>query len=231
MTGGLPSTIIADICFIGRTGGFVKKLSGFKKGHHTLPDAVNATTHAFLGKLCAGELAQEAETLFQAVRAALGYKRKEVALSVASPSAMLTAKNFTVEISYALEAGAPDRFAVVTILRDLKSEELARTAEFGRIFASRFTEISFALRQGARVEAVIDAIEALDGEGGLTVTYPSDYRDCVIAVEGVDAQVRCSGATLEVVFPRAGAPAELIDAFNAVREAFQISKALSGLIG
>ena len=69
-----------------------------------------------------------------------------------------------------------------------------------------------------------------DGDDGLAVTYPSDYRDCTIAVEGVDAVVRCTGATLEIVFSRAGGPAELIDAFIAVREAFRISKALSGLI-
>ena len=50
-------------------------------------------------------------------------------------------------------------------------------------------------------------------------------------IEGVDADVRCTGATLEVVFPRTGAPAELIDGFAAVREAFQISKALRALIG
>ena len=42
----------------------VKTLGGFKKGHHTVPDAVNATTNAFLGKLCAGELAADGETLF-----------------------------------------------------------------------------------------------------------------------------------------------------------------------
>ncbi|MEY4939616.1 MAG: hypothetical protein RIQ93_1351, partial [Verrucomicrobiota bacterium] len=88
-----------------------------------------------------------------------------------------------------------------------------------------------ALDKGAKVEAVIDVIEALDGEGGLAVNYPSDYRDCVIQVEGVDAEVRCTGATLEIVFPRAGAPVELIDGFAAVRGAFQISKILAGLIG
>jgi hypothetical protein len=36
---------------------------------------------------------------------------------------------------------------------------------------------------------------------------------------------------LEVVFPRAASPAELIAAFADVRDAFRISKALAGLIG
>ncbi len=226
----LPTSVIASIAFVGRGAGQVKLLPGFKKGHHTLPDAANAVTNAFLGKICETELAEEAEKMFQEVRSGLEYKRKDVSLTLTSPLAVLTAKDFVVEIFYALEERDPVRYAVTTTLRDLRDIDVARREAFGRIFAGKFAEISFALKKGARVEAVIDAIEALDGEGGLSVQYPSDYRDCTIRVEGVDAEVRCSGATLEVIFPRGAAPAELIDAFANVREAFQISKALKALI-
>lgn len=227
----LPSRVVASIAFVGRSGGQVKSLAGFRKGRHSLPDVSNATTNAFLGRICETELAEEAERLFQEARTALGYKRKDIALSVTTPLAVLTARDFTADIAYALDDKDPARFVVATTLREVKDAALARQDAFSRVFAGRFTEISFALKKGARVEAVIDAIEALDGEGGLRVSYPSDYQECVIGVEGVDAEVRCTGAALEVVFPRAGAPAELIDAFAAVREAFQISKALAGLIG
>jgi hypothetical protein len=47
----------------------------------------------------------------------------------------------------------------------------------------------------------------------------------------VEATVRCTGGALEVVFPRAGGPAELVDAFAEVRGAFQISMVLRTLIG
>jgi len=227
----LPSRIVASIAFVGRSSGQVKALAGFKQGRHTLPDAVNAVTNAFLGKICDAELGAEAERLFQDVRAGLGYKRKDITLSVASPLAVLTAKDFVVEILYSLEERDAARYAVTTTLREVREAELARREEFSRIFTGKFSEISFDLKKGARVEAVIDAIEALDGEGGLRVQYPSDYRDCVIQVKGVEAEVHCTGGTLEVVFPRGGAPVELIDAFTAVREAFQISKVLHGLIG
>jgi hypothetical protein len=230
MADELPSRVIASVAFVGRAGGQVKALGGFKKSHHTVPDAANAITNAFLGKICDTELADEAEKFFQEARAGLGYKRKDVALSVTSPLAVLTAKDFTLEIFYALEERDAARYAVTTTLRELRDAELAKREEFTRIFAGKFTEISFALKKGARVEAVIDAIEALDGEGGLSVRYPSDYSDCTIGVDGVDAEVRCTGAAIEVIFPRGCAPAELIEAFGAVREAFQISKALSGLI-
>ena len=195
MTGALPSSIIAGISFIGRSGGVVKTLGGFKKGHHTVPDAVNATTNAFLGKLCAGELAEDGETLFQSVRTGLGYKRKDVSLAVAGQSAVLAAKDFSVEIFYALEDGDASRYAVTTTLRELKNADLARTTEFAGVFAGRFSEISFGLKKGARVEAVIDAIEALDEEeaGGLRVSYPSDCSECEIVVAGVDARVWTRG--------------------------------------
>ena len=231
MTDELPSRVITSIAFIGRAGGPVKGLSGFKKGHHTLPDAANAVTNGFLGKICATELADEAERIFQEVRAGLDYKRKDIALTVTSPLAVLTARDFSLELAYALEEREPTQYAVTTTLRELRDAEVARREAFARIFSGRFTEISFALKKGARVEAVIDAIEVLDGEGGLSVRYPSDCRECVIGVEGVDATVRCTGATLDVVFPRGAGPAELLDAFGAVRGAFRISKALSGLIG
>jgi hypothetical protein len=231
MSAEIPASVVASISFTGRSGGLVKALGGFKKGHHTLPDAANAVTNAFLGKLCAAELTDEAERLFQEVRAGLGYKRRDIALTVASPLATLAAKDFSVEIFYALEERDPARYAVTTTLRELRDLELARGAAFAGIFATRFSEIAFGLEKGARVEAVIDAIEALDGEGGLSVRYPSDCSDCTIAVEGVDAEVRCTGAALEMVFPRTGGPADLIEAFAAVREAFQISKALRALVG
>ena len=231
MTGALPSRVIAEIGFIGRSGGVVKALEGFKKGHHTVPEAANATTNAFLGRICESELAAKAEALFQQVRTGLGYKRRQVSLSVTSPVAALAAKDFAVEIAYALAEREASRYAVTTTLRELRNPELVRTAEFAAIFAGKFTEIFFALKKGVSVEAVIDAIEALEGEGGLRVNYPSDCRECTIGVAGVEAEVRCTGAALEIVFPRAGGPAELVEAFAGVRAAFQVSQVLRGLIG
>lgn len=230
MPGDLPSSVIAEIGFVGRSGGTVKTLRGFKKSHHTLPDAANAVTNAFLGKICDAELGEQAEQLFQVVRTGLGYKRKDLSLGLTSPLATLTTRDFVVEIFYALEEAEPSRYAVTTTLREVRSADLVRTEDFSRIFAGRFSEIVFALKKGVRVEAVIDAIESLDGDAGLTVRYPSDYVDCLIRVEGVDAEVRCTGSTLEVIFARAGSPAELVEAFIAVRDAFAINKALAGLI-
>lgn len=226
------NTFVSRVCLIGRSEGLVKTLAGFKKQHHTVPDAVNAATEGFLAKLCAAELAAEAEQFFQRAKAAFGYKRTELALDVSSPTAVLTARDFTLEIAYGLQVADPASYAVTRTLHSLGETAGAAHPELNALFAGQFTGIGFGLVKGVRVEAVIDAVEACGREHGLAVNYPSDCRHCVIAVEGVAAEVVCDGATLEMRFPRAGSPAELVEAFAAVRSAFALSKdrVLAGLL-
>jgi len=229
---GRPQPFVSRLSLVGRRSGRVKALAGFKKQHHTVPDAVNAATSAFLGKLCAGELAAEGEQWFQRAKTAFGYKRAEITLEVASPAAVLAAKDFTLEIAYALEATDPAGYAVTHTLHNLSGGELVERPEFEELFARMFEGMVFGLAKGTQVAAVIDAVEAQAGTGGLTVSYPSDCRHCVLAVAGVDAAVVCDGATIEMRFPRPGSPHELVAAFAAVRSAFVLSKdqVLAGLL-
>jgi len=226
------SAFVHHVRFVGRSGGLVKSLSGFKKSHHTVPDAVNAATSGFLAKLCAGELTEEAEKFFQQARASFGYKRKELALDVASPNAVLSAKDFTFELAYALDETAPASYVVVRSLHGLRSTDFAATAECDTVFAGQFTELSFVLTKGATVESVIDAVEGLDGDAELKVNYPSDCSRCVLAVPDVSAEVRFEVGELAMVFPRSGAPRELLEAFVTVRDAFALTKqpVLAGLL-
>jgi hypothetical protein len=230
MSGALPSSVVAALGFVGRDGGAVKSLAGFQKSRHTVPSAVNATTTAFLAKLCGGELTEQAESLFQRTREALAYKRRDLSLAVAGPSAVLTAADFTFEIAYSLEADDPAQYLVTRTLRELRRPEIVRQPEFDAVFAGLFTDLTLALRKSVRVEAVIDLIEALETDSGLAVTYPSDCASCTVAVSGIDAEVRCTGATLDVVFPSAGSPAELLDGFAAVRNAFALRPELAELL-
>ncbi len=212
-------------------GGAVKALAGFRKGQHTVPDAVTPATRAFFARLLDDALSEEAEGWFQRARAELGYKRKEITLEVTSPVAVLTAKDFTFELDYALCERDPSHYEGRRTLHDLQPGRLGAPA-FENLFAGQFSEIAFDLKKGVSVEAVIDAVEDLDGAGGLHVDYPSDYRDCTLRVDGVEAAVMCDGGSLSMVFTGAGAPMELVEAFVAVRRAFALSKrsALAGLL-
>ena len=223
---------VSQVSLLGHGAGAVKNLAGFRKPHHTVPDAVNAVTTAFLGKLCATELAAEGEEYYQRAKTALGYKRADLSLDVTSPTAVLTTKDFALEIAYALETADPAAYRITRTLHSVRDGGLLRREEFDRLFAGAFSAIVFTLVKGVKVEAVIDAVEARPAGDALTVSYPSDCRHCVLAVEGVAAEVVCDGATLEMRFPRAGSPREMIEAFLAVRSAFALTKdaVLAGLL-
>ena len=227
-----PNPFISRISLVGLSSGLVKNRAGFRKQHHTVPDAVNAATTAFLGKLCAGELAVEAEKFFQRSKAAFAYKRPDLTLEVTSPVAVLTARDFTLELTYALERNEPARYEIKRTLHSLREGGLVGRPEFNQLFTASFTRMVFSLARGVKVEAVIDAVEAQGSATGLAVRYPSDCRHCVLLVADVPAEVICDGATLEMSFPRPGAPAELVEAFVAARSAFALTKnsVLAGLL-
>jgi hypothetical protein len=223
---------VSRISLVGRGHGNLKDLAGFRKQHHTLPDAVNATTTAFLGKLCVGELTAEGEDFYQRSKVALGYKRADLTLEVASPSARLATRNFVLEIDYALEKTDPASYVVTRTLHSLEGGRLVEQSKFDDLFSGVFSGVIFGLAKGVRVEALIDAVEALGGESDLTVSYPSDCRHCVLSVESAQANVVCDGATLEMRFLKSGSPRELVAAFAAVRSAFALARnrVLSGLL-
>ena len=223
---------VQSLRFVGSTDGAVKHLRGFRKGQHSVPDAVTPATTAFLARLCAEELAEEAEAVFQGARRLCGYKRADLTLTVASPAAVLTARDFTLEIAYALLAADPAAYRVSWTLSGATELAFLRGEASAELFAGRFQELIFGLTRGAPVEAVIDAVEGLE-DAPLRVDYPSDCAHCRLRVPGVDAEVRFDGAELALVFPRGGPPGALLDGFLAVRAAFALTRSpvLSGLLG
>lgn len=230
-----PFSKISQVRLGGTGGGAVKSLRSYDKARHSLPDAVNAATTAFLARLSSPELTEEAEGLFQSARAALGYKRAGISLEVGAGLATLTTKDFCWELAYSLEPAAPARYIISRTLHRLRSGDLVRLEAFNTLFAAQFDAVVFDLVRGVQVEAVIDAVEALDpeAEGALTVEYPSDCSRCFLTVPGVAAQVECDGASLALRLPRAGSPEQCLLEFEAVRDAFRLSRVgvLAGLLG
>lgn len=226
-----PSTLAA-LSLAGSTGGAVKRLRGFRKDRHTVPDAVNPATQAFFARICADDLAEEAEGWFQRARAACGYKRAEIRLEINGAGALLLAKDFSFEIAWALDADDPAAYTITRTLRDVREAEFVLSEACDSVFGGAFSQIIFTLARGVAVTAVIDAVESLPDPAVLSVTYPASCAECTLTVPGVDAAVRCTGVTLEMVFPRAGSPRELIEAFGAVRSAFRFtqSESLAGLL-
>lgn len=226
------SDFIQQVQLVGCSRGLVKKLSGFKKNFHAVPDAATPAATAFLGKLCTAELGDEAEVFFQRARSLLHYKRKEISLSVAGTGAVIIARDFTLEWAYALDPGAPENFIASRTLHNVSDGTMACTEEFDTLFAGMFEDIEFTLTKPVQVEAVIDAIESLDNSTSIAVDYPSDCKSCTLHVNGVPAEAIFTGAVITMRFARPGSPRELLEAYATVRSAFSLTKssALAALL-
>lgn len=226
-----PSTLSA-LSLAGSGSGAVKRLKGFRKDRHTVPDAVNAATQAFFARISADDLAEEAETWFQRARSGFGYKRADIRLELGAANALLLARDFSFELAWTLDPEDPGLYRATRTLRDARDATFVLDPACDDVFAGAFTDIVFTLSRGVSVEAVIDAVEGLPASTRLSVEYPANCAECTLHVPGVDAAVRCTGATLELVFSRAGSPRELIEAFGAVRTAFRMAgdEALAGLL-
>ncbi|RME70516.1 MAG: hypothetical protein D6781_06140 [Verrucomicrobia bacterium] len=220
MTATTEDSALPPIVIHGATSGRVRTLPGFHKKTHREPDAVNPATLAFLARLCADELADEGERLFQEIRAALGYRRRDISLAVDSPSALLTTRDFTFEITYTLAETDPATYLVSRNLSGLRRAAVVQHDAFNTIFAGLFTSLIFPLGRRLAVEDLIDCIEDLGPDAAMRVDYPSDCRDCTIRIRGIPASVVCDGATLELRFEQAGSPRDLLEAFDRARRAF-----------
>ncbi len=225
-----PSTL-ASLSLAGHGGGLVKRLGGFRKDRHTVPDAANPATQAFFARICANDLGTEAEEWFQRARTGFGYKRADIRLELGSASALLLARDFSFEIAWALDPRDPASYTITRTLRDVREATFVLGEACDDVFAGTFTQIVFTLSRGVSVESVIDAVEGLPAGNGFSIAYPANCAECTLQVAGVDAKVRCTGASLELDFPRAGSPRELIEAFGAIRTAFRFtgSEPLVGL--
>lgn len=223
--GPLPEGQLARIVLEGVQSGEVRRLPGFRKGLHTVPDRVTPTTEAFLGKLCVAELEGEGEALFRLARTAFGYKRRDLSFSVTGPTGLLTARHFTFERTYSLDPGDPAQYLLSFRLSQLRGADPDLPAKLDSLFPALFSTLQFPLDEAVSVEGLIDGVEALDESSPLSVDYPPDCRECTIRVPGVAAEAICNGHSLALRFPGLHGPSEIFTAFGEVRVAFLASGA------
>lgn len=177
--------LFSSLTFIGESSGPVKKLPGWRK-HHRLPDEANPTTNEFIRKI-GDPLVQEAgEELFQTLRRAFGYKRRDQEFAADTGTCEITTPDFTTHFQIELDPEATTRWSLKHTLGELQSEAVLDTEIFATVFDNRFRRVL--CETGERtieIEDVIDRIEDLPEESSpLRVDYPPNADRCQITIEG-----------------------------------------------
>lgn len=214
----------------GARAGNVKNLAGFRKGFHRVPNALpDANYERQFAAICAPDLQELADGLFERLRAARGYKRREINLACDPPNATLTTVDFTVDVLYAPGPDDPGDFQLSYDLHTIRDIAVFADGSLNEVFAGVFNKVALTFASPVNMEDVIDDLEAAPG-GAANLRYPPDCHECFLRLPGFLGEVRVTSRDLEVISPAAAAPADLVRTFVEASDALAANPTLAKLI-
>jgi hypothetical protein len=220
----------SNVHILGTRTGIVKALLGFRKNFHripvVLPDA--AYERQFIG-ICAADLDRLVRDLFERLRTARGYKRREITLATDSPATTMTTTDFTLDIAYALDAGEPADYQITYDLHSIRDIGVFADEQLNGVFAGIFNRIAFPFAEAVAMEKLIDDLEAVPG-GASGLLYPPDCRECLVSLPGYLGNVRLTSTQMEVINPTSTSPADLVKTFVDASELLASNPTLARLI-
>ena len=225
-----PSAEVRNVHLLGSKPGNVKNLTGFRKGFHKIP--VTLPDHLFerqFGAMADPDLDKLARELFEKLRAARGYKRKEINLNLDAPTATLTTSDFTLDLTFSPDPADPGDYTLTYDLHSIRDIAVFADGSLNDVFAGVFNRVSFSFGQAIDMENLIDELEDAPG-GSASLRYPPDCSECIVQLPGYTGVVRVTPRQLEVVSPAGASPAELVKTFVEASEVLAANPSLERLI-
>lgn len=215
---------------VGARPGNVKNLLGFRKGFHKVPALLpDAMFERQFPAICAPDLERLGTELFNKLRAARGYKRKEINLNTDAPNATLTTSDFTLDLFYAPDPNDPGDYLLTHDLHTIRDIAVFADPALNEALAGLFSRVLFTFPTPVEVEDVIDELEDAPG-GAANLRYPPDASECTVRLSGFVGEVRVTGRALEVISPAGTSPAELVKTFVGATEVLAKNPSLEKLI-
>jgi hypothetical protein len=160
MNAPLDGATLKDSRLVGDSTGRVRDLSGFQKGFRE-PQEVTPSSRNFVGRLGAGEVQERAERLFQELRSAFAYKRKELDLALADGAATVQTPDFEVNLWVEQDAEKPAAYRLVTQVSSFRTPEVVQDERFLALFGPYCDRVVTEFSEPFDIAAKIDAIEAM----------------------------------------------------------------------
>lgn len=226
-----PSTTSGPaVHLLGTRTGIVKALLGYRKNFHRIPMALpDPGYERQFASICSPDLDKLARDLFERLRMARGYKRREITLATDAPVSTLTTTDFTLDLAYSPDRREPADYQIDYDLHSIRDIGVFADEALNGVFAGLFNRISFPFGSKVPLEALIDELEAVPG-GASQLVYPPDCSECELSLAGYAGKVRLTAAQLEVINPGAASPADLIRMFVDASELLAANPTLKRLL-
>lgn len=219
-----------NVHLVGSKPGNVKNLLGFRKGFHKVPAMLpDAMFERQFPAIAAADLERLATDLFNKLRAARGYKRKEINLNVDSPNATLTTADFTLDLAFSPDPADPGDYRLDHDLHTIRDINVLADTALNDTLGGLFNRVLLTFPTPVNVEDVIDELEETPG-GAANLRYPPDASECTARLPGFVGEVRVTARALEVISPAGTSPAELVKTFVGATEVLAKNPSLEKLI-
>jgi hypothetical protein len=214
-TGGgmLDAQRLKRIAFRSETFSRVKDLSGFRKTYK-MPDYASPSSRKFIAKCAIDDVRADLNTVYEAVRLSLEYKRKDVDTSVGSDGfGSLRTPDFEYTVTATLDAEDPTQVVWQRDIVQLVDLAFVRSEGFEAAFGRMFDQLVFEFVNPVNVDDLVDRLEDAPIDG-LKLNVDSDGTACEVSLAGFVGVVRVEKSLL-VVRGRGGRTTGLLDQFLA----------------
>lgn len=142
----------------GSVRGRIRRLKGFRKSHH-VPDLQYEAARDFVRKIGAEDVKALADQIYNDIREAFGYKRRDFAYSCHEGLAEIQTPDFSAQIRIDQCAEDPKYYVLTTELNELYNDAIAADPALHACFNNHCDVLTVIFPTGINVEAKIDAIE------------------------------------------------------------------------
>jgi uncharacterized caspase-like protein len=151
---------LKDASLRGETLGPVRRLSGFKKGHH-VPDRHASAAEAFVRRAGHDEVRTQMDAIHDRVRRTFGYRRKDVSYVCEDGAATLKSPDFDVNLSIAQDLEDATGYVLRTEVGAIRRPAVVTEDGFSEVFSDYCDTLVIEFSRSLNVENRIDQIEAI----------------------------------------------------------------------
>jgi hypothetical protein len=198
----------------------VKKLSGFIKGTHHIPQGVYPKAEGFVARIAQKDLERDLELVFERLRNQFNFQRKDLEKrGPAGGSGSIITPLFDYDVSVSQNPDDPSKVIFKYQIGNIREPARILSDQFYEVFGSKFDTVELSDGQHIDVKKIVDKIESLH-DPQIKLAYDSDCTYCTLKLPEFDSTVRITEDALFIEQSRACPPKVLIGRF------FEVQKSL-----
>ena len=201
----------------------IRSLPGFGK-RHSVPETKTAATEKFVEGIAEERVQDNARQLFDAILKAFSYTREEIKLDSYRSSALITTKDFEVELYICQSDDDPRMYEETLTVSKFKSDAVIMCEPFNKVFFGEVSTLRVEFSPDRKVSEVIDQIQKATDSKIHIKKYEPDGSACSIAVGDIEGQFVLHASRSAISLP-SKRPRQMIETLVEARKAAMLDSA------